>query len=85
MMIVPAAINSVKETRSTIIGGHLKHDLSYSVTYVKSIWSSTAKKGLLIMSLKYSAFKGHMDVTLVSAVHVQCLACEVFDAPERLP
>jgi hypothetical protein len=51
----------------------------------QSIWSNIAKKGLLIMSLKYSAFKGHMGVTLVSAVHVQCLAYEVFDAPERLP
>jgi hypothetical protein len=40
---------------------------------------------LLILSLKYSAFEGHMGVTLVSAAHVQRLACEVFGAPERLP
>jgi hypothetical protein len=38
------------------------------------------KKGLLIMILKYSAFEGHMGVTLVSAAHVQRLACEVFGA-----
>src|SRR5689334_6856879 len=85
MMIAPAAISSVKENRSMIIGGGLKQSLSNLGAHVQSIWSDIAKKGLLIMSLKYSAFEGHMGVTLASAGHVQCLACEVFDAPERLP